>query len=106
MIAELEIPKRPVRRFLAEDFKVTSWEALKPFFDDLLERKLESISDLKDWFRDRSELESGQSLITLAETVSTPDPNPDPDLITEPATDSSDPSLDMTLHPSFAPDTP
>jgi oligoendopeptidase F len=58
MIAELEIPKRPMRRFLAEDFKVTSWEALKPFFDNLLERKLESISDLKDWFRDRSELES------------------------------------------------
>lgn len=58
MTAELEIPKRPVRKFLAEDFKVTSWEALKPFFDNLMERQLETVSDLKKWFRDRSELES------------------------------------------------
>ena len=58
MIAALEIPKRPVRKFLEEDFKVNSWDGLKPFFDNLLERKLESVSDLKSWFRDRSELES------------------------------------------------
>lgn len=58
MTAELEIPQRPIRKFLGEDFKVTSWEALKPFFDNLLERKLESVEDLKRWFRDRSELES------------------------------------------------
>jgi oligoendopeptidase F len=61
MTAQLEIPKRPVRKFLAEDFKVTSWDTLKPFFDDLLDRKLESMSDLKKWFRDRSELESAIS---------------------------------------------
>jgi oligoendopeptidase F len=58
MTAELEIPQRPLRKFLSEDFKVTSWEALKPFFDNLLERKLESVEDLKRCFRDRSELES------------------------------------------------
>ncbi len=58
MTAELEIPQRPLRKFLGEDFKVTSWEALKPFFDNLLERKLESVEDLKNCFRDRSELES------------------------------------------------
>jgi oligoendopeptidase F len=58
MTAQLEIPKRPVRKFLADDFKVTSWDTLKPFFDNLLDRKLESVSDLKKWFRDRSELES------------------------------------------------
>ncbi|HZB13824.1 MAG TPA: M3 family oligoendopeptidase [Chryseolinea sp.] len=54
----LQIPKRPVRKFLGEDFKVTSWEVLKPFFDNLLERKIESVDDLRNWFYDRSELES------------------------------------------------
>ena len=58
MTAELETPQRPLRKFLGEAFKVTTWEELKPFFDNLLERKLESVEDLKRWFRDRSELES------------------------------------------------
>ncbi|HZI26012.1 MAG TPA: M3 family oligoendopeptidase [Chryseolinea sp.] len=58
MTAVLEIPKRPERKFLGEDFKVTSWEVLKPFFDNLLSRKIDSVGDLKKWFHDRSELES------------------------------------------------
>lgn len=58
MTATLEIPKRPVRKFLPEDFKVTSWEVLKPFFENLLDRDLTSVDELKKWFHDRSELES------------------------------------------------
>ncbi len=58
MTEVLEIPKRPVRKFLKEDFKVTSWEGLKPFFENLLDRNIESVVDLKNWFHDRSELES------------------------------------------------
>lgn len=58
MTAQLDIPKRPARKFVGEDFTVTSWEVLKPFFDNLLDRKIDSISDLKKWFHDRSELES------------------------------------------------
>jgi oligoendopeptidase F len=50
--------RRPERKFLPEDFKVTSWDDLKPYFDTLLERELSSAEDLKKWFRDRSELES------------------------------------------------
>lgn len=50
--------KRPARRFLPEDFTLTSWGKLKPYFDDLLNRSLTSIQDLKKWFSDRSELES------------------------------------------------
>jgi len=53
-----EIPKRPKRKFLSEDFKVTSWDVLKPHFEDLLERKLDSVRDLTRWFVDRSEIES------------------------------------------------
>lgn len=50
--------KRPARKFLPEDFKLTSWQNLKPWFDDLLDRRLNSEEDLKRWFSDRSELES------------------------------------------------
>lgn len=49
---------RPERKFLPEDFTVTSWEKLKPYYDNLLERNLSSIEDLRRWFLDRSELES------------------------------------------------
>lgn len=52
------IPQRPERKFLGEDFKVTSWGELKPWLDKLLERDLNSVEALKQWFRDRSEVES------------------------------------------------
>jgi oligoendopeptidase F len=58
MSAVLEIPKRPLRRFLPEQFEVKSWDVLKPYFDNLLEQKLDSIEALKKWLQDRSELES------------------------------------------------
>ncbi len=50
--------KRPTRKFLPEDFVVSGWETLKPYFEDLLARPLDSMSALKKWFSDRSELES------------------------------------------------
>lgn len=49
---------RPQRFFLPESFQVTSWNDLKPYFDDLLNRDLNSQKNLRQWFRDRSELES------------------------------------------------
>ena len=49
---------RPKRSFVPESFKVTSWEDLKPYFDNLLNRELASLDALRNWFRDRSELES------------------------------------------------
>jgi oligoendopeptidase F len=54
----LDIPRRPVRRFLPENFAVTSWEGLKPWFDQLVSRQITSLEDLRKWFMDRSELES------------------------------------------------
>src|SRR5258708_18315453 len=54
----IEIPSRPVRQFLNEDFKITTWDSLKPHFDELSERNIASSRDLKNWLRDRSELES------------------------------------------------
>jgi len=58
MNAALEIPKRPARKFLPENFAVTSWDVLRPYFEDLNQRKLDSVASLKKWFHDRSEIES------------------------------------------------
>ncbi len=58
MAVTVEPLKRPKRQFLPEDFVSTSWEKLKPYFDDLLARPVDAMSDLKRWFADRSELES------------------------------------------------
>ena len=48
---------RPVRHFLPEDFNVKDWSSLKPYFDNLLSRTIDSAASLKKWFADRSELE-------------------------------------------------
>jgi oligoendopeptidase F len=48
----------PDRKFLPAGFTVTGWPELKPFFDDLLERRLDTVQALRKWFADRSELEA------------------------------------------------
>ena len=58
MTDSLKIPHRPARTFIKESFGVTTWEELKPYFDELLAKNLHSMQDLKDWLHDRSELES------------------------------------------------
>ncbi len=50
--------KRPIRRFLTEDFKITEWEQLKPYYDALLKVNIEDAPTLRGWMLDRSELES------------------------------------------------
>lgn len=50
--------QRPKRKFLPENFAVTDWSGLKPYFDDLLSRELNSVAAMRSWLRDRSELES------------------------------------------------
>lgn len=54
----IEIPKRPARKFLSEDFTVKDWSQLRPYFDQLAERPINNVQSLKDWLHDRSELES------------------------------------------------
>ncbi|MFN3840953.1 MAG: M3 family oligoendopeptidase [Cyclobacteriaceae bacterium] len=49
---------RPVRKYLPENFTITDWPTLKPYFDELLERKIDSVQALRKWFADRSELEA------------------------------------------------
>lgn len=50
--------KKITRHFLPEDFTVTTWEKLEPWFVDLLEREINSKADLEKWLRDISELEA------------------------------------------------
>ncbi len=51
------IEKKP-RHFLPEDFTVTTWEALEPWFKNLAERKINNRADLEKWLLDMSELEA------------------------------------------------
>lgn len=46
------------RHFLPDKLKVTSWEVLEPYFNQLLERPLSSKAELEQWLSDRSELEA------------------------------------------------
>jgi len=54
------IQKLP-RNFLPNDFVVTDWSSLEPFFNELLSRELVSIQDLEKWLSDQSELEAAVS---------------------------------------------
>ena len=42
MEAVLDIPQRPTRHFLPQNFKITDWEALAPYYTDLENRSLNS----------------------------------------------------------------
>lgn len=55
-----DIKKLP-RHFLPQDFTVTSWDKLEPFFIDLLEREISSKQELEKWLKDMSELEAALS---------------------------------------------
>lgn len=46
------------RNFLPEDFTVTTWDALQPYFEDLKSRELDTPEALKKWMADISELEA------------------------------------------------
>jgi len=52
-----DIKKLP-RQFLPEDFTVTAWEKLEPYFKNLLEREINSKNELEQWLKDVSELEA------------------------------------------------
>ena len=54
----LETPTRPVRQFIGELPDLKSWDDVKPFYDELLHRPIDSADVLQQWLLDRSELES------------------------------------------------
>ncbi|ASZ10145.1 M3 family oligoendopeptidase [Chitinophaga pendula] len=46
------------RKFLPEDFSVTTWEALQPYYEALLQRPLDSTAALEQWLKDSSEIQA------------------------------------------------
>ena len=44
--------------YLKSGFAINTWDDLKPYFEELNNRNLGTLDDLKQWLRDRSELES------------------------------------------------
>lgn len=54
----LLIPTRPARPFIGESITLQSWDDVKPLYDELLNRPINTVAELKQWLLDRSELES------------------------------------------------
>ncbi|MDR3678842.1 MAG: M3 family oligoendopeptidase [Flavipsychrobacter sp.] len=50
--------EKPIRTFLPEDFKVTTWDALQPYFEQLQNRTINNKKELEEWLADISELEA------------------------------------------------
>ncbi len=46
------------RKYLPENLTVSDWQSLEPFFKELLERRINSKTDLEKWLKDMSELEA------------------------------------------------
>ena len=44
------------RQYIKNDFSITTWELLKPYFDTLLNRPIDSALDLEKYIRDYNEL--------------------------------------------------
>lgn len=51
------IEKTP-RKFLSNDLEINSFEVIKPYFDDLLNRSISSQVEFEQWLEDRSELDA------------------------------------------------
>lgn len=46
------------RHYLSSDFKITTWDHLQPLLEELKNRALNSVADLKQWMKDYSEVEA------------------------------------------------
>lgn len=50
--------KQKERKFLPADFKITDWESLRPYFEELKKREIDDKGQLMKWLEDISELEA------------------------------------------------
>ncbi len=46
------------RQFVPADFTMSNWAGIEPFYNELLDRPITNLETLKQWLRDRSELDS------------------------------------------------
>jgi len=54
----MNVPVRPVRTYLSENFIIENFGSIEEYTNELLNRQLNNQQDLKKWLKDRSELES------------------------------------------------
>jgi oligoendopeptidase F len=55
---ELTIPVKNKRVFLPDNLLIDSWDKILSYFEELKNRDIKSVSDLKKWLIDKSELEA------------------------------------------------
>lgn len=53
--------KKLERSFLPKDFRVTTWDVLEPYFQQLLQSEISTKEQLEQWLRDMSEVEAAVS---------------------------------------------
>lgn len=53
----MKIEKLP-RTFVKEALEINSWDSIKPYFEDLAYRSIETEKDFQQWLKDRSELDA------------------------------------------------
>lgn len=53
-----QVISRPPRTFLPEDYTISTWASLEPYFNELSGREITSAQELERWLKDRSELDS------------------------------------------------
>ncbi|MFW5774010.1 MAG: hypothetical protein ACOCWD_04935, partial [Tangfeifania sp.] len=46
------------RTYIPSKLTVDSWKTIEPFYNELIHRKINSPDELKQWLKDRSELEA------------------------------------------------
>ncbi len=56
-IFNMKIEKKK-RQFVSENLNINSWEAIQPYFDDLLNRNIDTMENFKKWLKDISELDA------------------------------------------------
>ncbi len=54
----ITLPQRHARPFIGEEIQLTSWNDVLPFYENLKNREIHNAADLRQWFLDRSEMES------------------------------------------------
>ncbi|MCB0635180.1 MAG: M3 family oligoendopeptidase [Lewinella sp.] len=52
------LPRPKQRNYLPTRFKLTVWERLRPYYEELHSREINSVSELEQWLLDRSELDA------------------------------------------------
>lgn len=49
---------KPTRQFVSNELQINSWESIRPYFEDLVARKIDTSKEMVQWLQDQSELEA------------------------------------------------